>query len=56
MNGANTNQTSPPSYPSPWGTGAGDWADAYEQAIALVKQLTLEEKVNLTTGESRWTR
>lgn len=48
--GAKTNQTSPPSYPSPWGTGLGDWAEAYEKAIAFVSQLTLTEKVNLTTG------
>ncbi|THW34394.1 glycoside hydrolase family 3 protein [Aureobasidium pullulans] len=51
--GAQTNQTSPPRYPSPWGTGAGEWATAYEKAIAIVEQLTLEEKVNLTTG-SGW--
>jgi beta-glucosidase len=44
------NFTSPPSYPSPWGTGAGDWAAAYEKARAFVSQLTLLEKVNLTTG------
>lgn len=42
--------TSPPSYPSPWGSGAGDWASAYEKARAFVSQLTLLEKVNLTTG------
>ncbi|KAI9810477.1 MAG: hypothetical protein M1827_006253 [Pycnora praestabilis] len=48
--GALTNQTSPPHYPSPWGTGAGDWASAYASARAIVSQLTLEEKVNLTTG------
>jgi len=42
--------TSPPSYPSPWGSGAGDWAAAYEKARAFVSQLTLLEKVNLTTG------
>ncbi|KAL8655293.1 MAG: hypothetical protein Q9226_003106 [Calogaya cf. arnoldii] len=41
---------SPPYYPSPWGTGAGDWASAYERARAFVGQLTLLEKVNLTTG------
>lgn len=41
---------SPPYYPSPWGTGAGDWASAYTKAIAFVSQLTLIEKVNLTTG------
>ena len=44
------NFTSPPSYPSPWGTGAGNWSSAYEQARAFVSQLTLLEKVNLTTG------
>ena len=42
--------TSPPSYPSPWGSGAGDWASAYQKARAFVSQLTLLEKVNLTTG------
>ena len=41
---------SPPYYPSPWGTGSGDWADAYKKAEAFVSQLTLLEKVNLTTG------
>lgn len=41
---------SPPSYPSPWGTGAGDWASAYQRARALVSQMNLLEKVNLTTG------
>ncbi|KAL1306407.1 hypothetical protein AAFC00_005113 [Neodothiora populina] len=48
--GSKTNQTSPPKYPSPWGEGLDDWADAYEKARAFVSQLTLEEKVNLTTG------
>ena len=48
--GAQTNQTSPPRYPSPWGSGSGEWAEAYRKAIAIVEQLTLEEKVNLTTG------
>ncbi|KAL8978986.1 MAG: hypothetical protein Q9205_005572 [Flavoplaca limonia] len=41
---------SPPFYPSPWGSGAGDWASAYERARAFVAQLTLLEKVNITTG------
>ena len=44
------NTFSPPYYPSPWGTGAGEWAAAYEKARAFVSQLTLTEKVNLTTG------
>ncbi len=48
--GAKPFQTSPPEYPSPWGEGLGDWADAYAQAKAFVSQLTLTEKVNLTTG------
>ena len=48
--GAQSDQTSPPKYPSPWGSGDGDWAAAYKKAIDVVKQLTLEEKVNLTTG------
>ena len=51
--GAIANQTSPPFYPSPWLSGAADWADAYAKARAWVGQLTLLEKVNLTTG-SGW--
>lgn len=50
VSGAQSNQTSPPRYPSPWGSGAGEWAEAYKKAIEVVEQLTLEEKVNLTTG------
>lgn len=38
---------SPPVYPSPNGTGGGDWAEAYTKAKALVGQMTLEEKVRL---------
>ncbi|KAG9591803.1 glycoside hydrolase family 3 protein, partial [Aureobasidium melanogenum] len=53
VSGAQTNQTSPSSYPSPWGSGAGEWAEAYKKAIKVVEQLTLEEKVNLTTGTLR---
>ncbi|KAL4795363.1 glycosyl hydrolase family 3 N terminal domain-containing protein [Aspergillus venezuelensis] len=41
---------SPPVYPSPEGTGAGDWADAYTKARAFVAQLSDDEKVNLTAG------
>lgn len=44
---------SPPFYPSPYGTGqtpAGDWVSAYASAVDFVKQLTLLEKVNITTG------
>ncbi|KAI9679761.1 MAG: hypothetical protein M1817_004775 [Caeruleum heppii] len=48
--GAQSGQTSPPFYPSPWGSGPGEWADAYRKAREFVSQLTLLEKVNLTTG------
>ncbi|EME46677.1 glycoside hydrolase family 3 protein [Dothistroma septosporum NZE10] len=43
-------QKSPPKYPSPWGAGSGDWSGAYDKAREFVSQLTLVEKVNLTTG------
>lgn len=48
--GSNSHQNSPPKYPSPWTEGTGDWDAAYAQARDFVSQLTLEEKVNLTTG------
>lgn len=48
--GAQTNETTAPFYPSPWMTGTGDWAEAYQKAKDFVSQLTLLEKVNLTTG------
>lgn len=42
---------SEPYYPSPWmDPKAYGWEEAYEKAAAFVSQLTLEEKVNLTTG------
>ncbi|KAG9234442.1 putative beta-glucosidase A [Amylocarpus encephaloides] len=41
---------SPPFYPSPWMTSTGEWADVYAQAKDFVSQLTLLEKVNITTG------
>ncbi len=42
---------SPPFYPSPWmDPNANGWEDAYAKAKAFVSQLTLTEKVNLTTG------
>ncbi|KAH8588635.1 beta-glucosidase-related glycosidase [Bisporella sp. PMI_857] len=43
---------SPPVYPSPKGTGTGKWAAAFEKAAALVAQMTLDEKSNLTYGAS----
>ncbi|KAB2572929.1 putative beta-glucosidase A [Lasiodiplodia theobromae] len=42
--------TSPPFYPSPWMDGSGGWAEAYAKAQEFFKQMTLLEKVNLTTG------
>jgi beta-glucosidase-like glycosyl hydrolase len=45
------NRESPPFYPSPWSNpDAQGWQEAYAQARDFVSQLTLLEKVNLTTG------
>jgi hypothetical protein len=44
------NAYSPPRYPSPWARGGNGWQDAYAKAQQFVSQLTLLEKVNLTTG------
>ncbi|CEI38610.1 putative beta-glucosidase A [Fusarium venenatum] len=42
---------SPPHYPSPWmDPEAPGWEEAYAKAKDFVSQLTLLEKVNLTTG------
>jgi beta-glucosidase len=41
---------SPPWYPTPRGGIAAEWAKSYEMATALVKQMNLVEKVNITTG------
>lgn len=48
------NSFSPPFYPSPETRGAGNWTNAVEKARMFVSNLTLEEKVNLTTGVG-WT-
>ncbi|RDL40714.1 putative beta-glucosidase 1 [Venustampulla echinocandica] len=50
INSANLNATSAPFYPSPWMNGQGEWSAAYAKAKDFVSQLTLLEKVNLTTG------
>ncbi|KAF3769516.1 family 3 glycoside hydrolase [Cryphonectria parasitica EP155] len=43
--------SSDPFYPSPWmDPNAEGWEDAYAQAKAIVSQMTIMEKVNLTTG------
>lgn len=42
---------SAPFYPSPWMNPKADgWEDAYAQAKDFVSQMTILEKVNLTTG------
>lgn len=42
---------SEPFYPSPWmNPHANGWEDAYQKARSFVSNLTLLEKVNLTTG------
>lgn len=41
---------SPPYYPTPHGGWVSDWAEAYEKAQQVVGNMTLAEKVNLTTG------
>ncbi|TIA59722.1 putative beta-glucosidase [Aureobasidium pullulans] len=43
---------SPAVYPSPQGQGSGDWSQAYSQAKALVAQMTVQEKANITLGSS----
>ena len=41
---------SPPVYPAPKGGWVPRWRDAYEKAQKLVEQMTLAEKVNVTTA------
>ncbi|RYC60055.1 hypothetical protein CHU98_g6175 [Xylaria longipes] len=48
---ADSAPTAPEFYPSPWSAGGPDgWDDAYKRAHEFVSNLTLLEKVNLTTG------
>ncbi|EEH38380.1 beta-glucosidase [Paracoccidioides lutzii Pb01] len=42
--------TSPPYYPSPVGGWVLEWEESYAKAQAVVSNMTLAEKVNLTTG------
>ncbi|KAL2366130.1 hypothetical protein RJZ56_000970 [Blastomyces dermatitidis] len=42
--------TSPPYYPAPVGGWVPEWEEAYAKAHAVVANMTLAEKVNLTTG------
>ncbi|KAL2119336.1 hypothetical protein VTJ04DRAFT_6296 [Mycothermus thermophilus] len=37
-------------YPAPHGGWVSSWREAYEKAYALVSQMTLAEKVNITSG------
>jgi beta-glucosidase len=41
---------SPPWYPTPKGGTAKSWEDSYKKAAEMVSQMTLPEKVNITTG------
>lgn len=41
---------SPPWYPTPLGGTVSTWAKSYEKAHKLVQQMSLVEKVNVTTG------
>ncbi|PCD31408.1 hypothetical protein AU210_011062 [Fusarium oxysporum f. sp. radicis-cucumerinum] len=43
---------SPPVYPTPPGKGLGDWSSAYQQASALVAQMSIKEKVAVTSGQT----
>ncbi|KAI5799199.1 beta-glucosidase-related glycosidase [Peziza echinospora] len=47
---AQVNFHSPPYYPAPKGGWAPTWAESYRKAKLLVEQMTLAEKVNVTTG------
>ena len=42
--------SSPPYYPTPNGGWLPNWSEAYEKAHKVVSNMTLAEKVNLTTG------
>jgi len=41
---------SPPVYPTPEGSGAGGWSEAYARARELVAQMSNDEKNNITYG------
>ena len=47
---ASEGYNSPAYYPTPHGGWVSDWAEAYEKAYQVVSNMTLAEKVNLTTG------
>lgn len=41
---------SPPWYPTPRGGSVAQWEESYKKAAVMVRQMTLPEKVNITTG------
>ncbi|CRK43225.1 hypothetical protein BN1723_005546 [Verticillium longisporum] len=41
-------------YPTPHGGWDRDWVDSYERAKAIVDQMTLAEKTNITSGSGWW--
>ncbi|KAI0397051.1 glycoside hydrolase family 3 protein [Xylariaceae sp. FL0594] len=41
---------SAPYYPAPYGGWDASWSDAYDKAVALVSQMNIAEKVNITGG------
>ena len=43
-------EQSPPYYPTPNGGWISSWSASYEKAAAVVANMTLAEKVNLTSG------
>jgi beta-glucosidase-like glycosyl hydrolase len=47
---APANGQSPAWYPSPLGGADKDWEESYRKAADMVRQMTLVEKVNVTTG------
>ncbi|KAL2785213.1 glycoside hydrolase superfamily [Aspergillus keveii] len=47
---SNNEAFSPPYYPAPKGGWVSNWVEAYEKAHRIVSNMTLAEKVNLTTG------
>jgi beta-glucosidase len=40
----------PAYYPAPYGGWIESWAESYDKAKALVDEMTLAEKVNITSG------
>jgi hypothetical protein len=43
-----------PYYPTPHGGWLDSWKEAYTKAQALVSQMTLAEKTNITSGVGYW--